>query len=186
VRAMDDLRFIRETMENASSFTAFSGWGLVIIALTAIAAGLIAARPVPVSVWLGIWVTESLLSMAIGVLTTGWKARSARLPLISGPVRKFALSFAPPIVVGAVLTVALFEAGAVALIPGTWLMLYGVGVVTGGALSVRVVPVMGLCFIVLGVFALLAPGTWSNWFLLVGFGGLHLVFGLLIARRYGG
>jgi hypothetical protein len=37
-----------------------------------------------------------------------------------------------------------------------------------------------------GVLALLAPATWGNLLLAAGFGGLHIIFGILIARKYGG
>ena len=59
-------------------------------------------------------------------------------------------------------------------------------VVTGGAFSVRVVPIMGLCMMVTGAVALLAPAAWGNIFMAVGFGGLQIVFGSLIAHRHGG
>src|SRR5690606_9221534 len=99
--------------------------------------------------------------------------------------RKFALSFTPPIVAGAALTFALHVNGAPAVIPGTWLLLYGAAVATAGTFSVRIVPVMGLCFMALGVAALLSPVAWGDLWLAAGFGALHIGFGIAIARRHG-
>ncbi len=184
-RAMDNLRFIRETMESATAFTAVSGWGLVIVGLTAFAAGLLAARtPVP-SDWIRIWLAEAALSFGIAGGATVHKSRTRKIPLFSMPAKRFALSFTPPMVVGALLTAVLWQAGLVSILPGTWLLLYGAGIVTGGAFSVRVVPVMGLCFMAAGAAALFAPAS-GEWLMMAGFGGLHVLFGILIARRYGG
>jgi hypothetical protein len=140
--------------------------------------------------WLAIWLSEALLAMGVGVLAMWRKASAAGLPLWSAPARKFVFSFVPPLFAGAVLTLALWEAGAVASIPGLWLMLYGTGVITGGAFSVRAIPVMGACFLMEGALALfLLPGmsmVWADLWLGAGFGGLHILFGTIIARRYGG
>ena len=184
--AADNLRFIRETMERAGSFTAVPGWGGFAIGWTAVAASFVAAQQTSPNAWLATWLAEALVAVGIAAGATARKARAAKVPLLSGPGRKFALSFVPPLLVGALLTVALFRAGYAAVLPGMWLLLYGTAVVTGGAFSVRVVPVMGLCFMLAGALALFSPAAWGNWFMAVGFGALQIIFGLVIAKRYGG
>jgi hypothetical protein len=185
-RAMDNLRFIRETMERAGSFTAVSGWGQIAIGVSAVLAAWIASQQIATALWLAVWMGEALVSLAIGVATAGWKAHRAGMPLLSGPGRKFVLSLAPPLVAGALLTIVLFQAGLIQLLPGVWMLLFGVGVVTAGAFSVRIVPVMGCAFMLLGAVALFLPLGWGNALMAAGFGGLHLVFGSVIAWRYGG
>lgn len=183
---MDNLRYIRETMERASSFTAVPGWGGVVIGATALVAAGLATLIRDEHRWMMVWGWELPLALTIGGLAMKRKARAARLKLLSGPGRKFTLSLAPPLLAGALLSVALARVEALDVLPGVWLLLYGAGVVTGGAFSVKVVPVMGLCFMALGSLALFAPIQWGNYFMAAGFGGVHIVFGLIIARRHGG
>jgi hypothetical protein len=185
-RAMDNLRFIRETMESASSFTAVPGWGGVLMGVSALAASFIASQQTHRNLWLATWVVEALLALIIGGWAMDRKARRAETPLLTGPGRKFALSYSPPILVGVLLTLVLLRAGLVTALPGMWLLLYGTGVVTGGAFSVKIVPVMGVCFMALGAVALFAPSAWGNYLMAAGFGGLHIIFGIIIARRHGG
>jgi hypothetical protein len=184
--AIDDLRFIRETMERSSSFTAVPGWGQVATGIVALLAAWIAARQSSPAAWLKVWLAAAAVAVAIALPAIWLKAQRAGLPLTSGPGKKFAISFLPPVAVGALLTVVLYRAGIFSVLPGMWLLLYGAGIITGGAFSVAIVPVMGGCFMFAGVLALLAPAAWGNLLLAAGFGGLHTVFGALIARRYGG
>jgi hypothetical protein len=183
---MDNLRYIRETMERSTAFTGISGWGEVAIGGTALLASWIAANQANFKHWVAVWVAEGLVSLLIAGWSMDRKARAAKMPLMSGPGRKAVFSLSPPIVAGALVTIVLARARLVSAIPGVWLLLYGTGVVTGGMFSVSAVPIMGLCFMVLGAVALFAPPEYANFFMAVGFGGLHLVFGLIIARRYGG
>ncbi|HXF96663.1 MAG TPA: hypothetical protein VNI61_11250 [Gemmatimonadales bacterium] len=192
-KALENIRFIRDTMERAGSFTAVPGWGMVAVGLTALAAaGLAGPVPAagagsgPATRWFALWLVEAVLALGIGSATLLRKARAANDPVLSGPGRRFGLSFLPPIVVGGVLTIALSRAGQVTLLPGTWLLLYGTAVATAGAFSVRVVPLLGLCFMALGVAALFGPPAWGTALMAAGFGGLHVLFGTIIARRYGG
>lgn len=185
-RAEANLRFIRETMERASSFTDVPGWGLVAMGLTAlVAAGCSAVQNEP-RTWLLVWLVEATLAIGIAMTTMAAKARANGQSLVKGPGRKFLLSFLPPCVAGAFLTIVLVQAGLWHVLPGAWLLLYGTGVVTGGAFSVKSVPVMGLCFMALGVVAFFGPAGWGSAWMALGFGATHVVFGIEIARRHGG
>jgi hypothetical protein len=185
-RAADHLRYIRETMARAGEFTAVPGWGGVTMGLTALGAAIIASRQSSSLGWATVWLVEAFVAVAIAAPAAATKARRANSSLFSGPGRKFVLSFAPPIVVGALLTLALLKSGAIHMLPGAWLLLYGTAIVTGGAFSVRAVPIMGLCQMALGAAALFAPQSWGNLFMAAGFGLVHIGFGVWIALRYGG
>jgi hypothetical protein len=185
-RARDNIRFIRETMERAGSFTAVPGWGGIAMGITAFGAAVIASRQASAVAWLLAWIGEAAVAISIALWTTYSKAREAGTALFSGPGRRFVYSFAPPLFVGVLLTILFFRMGLIEEVAGVWLLLYGTAVVTGGAFSIRVVPLMGLCFMVLGTMALFCPPSWGNAFLAGGFGGLHVIFGGVIARKYGG
>jgi hypothetical protein len=185
-RAAEDLRYIRDTMERSASFTAVSGWGQVLLGVTALAAAVVAAWQSAGFAWLRVWLAEALVAVAIALLSVVWKANRRGLPIFSGPGRKVALGLLPPLLAGAFLTFLLYRIGAQSALPAAWLLLYGAGIATGGAFSVAIVPVMGMCFMTLGGLAVVGPAAWGNWLLAAGFGGLHIVFGIMIARRHGG
>ena len=185
-RAADHLRYIRETMERAGEFTAVPGWGGVTMGLTALAAAALAARQTSRETWTFVWLAEAFVAVAIAAPAAATKARRVNSSLFSGPGRKFLLSFVPPIAVGGLLTLVLFQLGAFRALPGVWLLLYGTAIVTGGAFSVRAVPIMGLCLMALGAGALFAPPPWGNLFMAAGFGLVQIAFGIWIALRYGG
>lgn len=185
-RAMDNLRFIRETMEAAGTFTAVSGWGTAAIGATALVAAPIAQLFVGTTEWVLVWAAEAFLALLIAVWFMYNKAKSASLPLLTGSARKLLFSFTPVGVVGLVVTVAVLQRQLDGLLPGLWMLLYGTAVVAAGAFSVRIVPVMGAAFIMVGGIALFAPASWSMALMIAGFGVLHIGFGLVIARRHGG
>jgi hypothetical protein len=185
-RAMDNLRFIRGIMESAATFTAVSGWGQVVIGITAIAASLIAARQTLPWAWVATWLAEAGIAMGVSIASMTLKAHHANQPLLTGPVRKLILSFSPAMVVGVVLTMLFVRHGLYDWLPGFWMMLYGAAVMSAGTYSTRSVPVMGAAFLCAGAAALVVPPAWHTLVMIGGFGGLHIIFGLWIARRHGG
>ena len=185
-QAMDNLRFIRRTMEGAASFTAVPGTGGIAMGITALIAAAIAAAQPTAERWLMVWILEAVAALALGVVFARRKARTMDATLLSGPGRKFLLGLLPALLTGGLLTFALFRAGLLAEIPAMWLLMYGTGVIAGGAFSVRIVPVMGTCFLALGAAAVFCPATWGNYLLAGGFGLMQMVFGGMIAWRHGG
>lgn len=185
-RAIDNLQFIRETMERSTHFTAVPGYGGILMGITAIAAAFIAHQQPYLRNWLIVWLTEAGLAFAIGLLAMWQKSKIANTPLVSVPAKKFAMSFLPPLVCGVVITLGLWRYEHYEIMAPVWMLCYGASVVTGGAFSVRIVPVLGWIFIALGSVAFALPAAYGNYFMAASFGLLHIVFGAIIARRYGG
>ena len=185
--AAENLRFIRDAMARASAFTAVPGWGGVVMGVTAIVAAAISGPPNGSTRWVLIWLVEAVVASTTALVAMTVKVRRSGTPLSSAtPAFRFALAFLPPLVAGMVLTPVFAAIGGMTRLPGCWLLLYGTAVATGGAFSVRIVPLMGVCFMAIGIVAFAAPAEWGHWLMAAGFGGLHIVFGLMIARRYGG
>jgi hypothetical protein len=185
-RALDNLEFIRETMERSTHFTAVPGYGGMLMGATAVAAAYIAQLLSDPAGWLAVWLSEACLAFAIGLLAMWQKSKLANLSLVSAPARKFALGFLPALICGVALTFGLWRFGHFEIMPFAWMLLYGAAVVTGGAFSVRVVPVMGWVFIAIGAIGFALPASFGNILMGATFGLTHIIFGAIIARRYGG
>jgi hypothetical protein len=184
--AAADLRFIRHAMELSATFTAVPGWGGAAMGATGIVAAVVAALQPSVERWMGTWLGAAAIACTIGVITMRRKAARVGVPMTGAPGRRFAVSLAAPLLAGAALTGGLWAHGAWVLMPPAWLLLYGAGVLTGGAFSVAPTRVLGLSMMVLGVAALVTPPWWGNVWLGLGFGVLQVAFGIYIARRHGG
>lgn len=185
-RAIDNLQFIRETMERSVVFTSVPGYGGVLMGATAIVAAYIANSQASVRDWLIVWLTEAVLAFFIGLLAMWQKTKLAKTSLFSTPARKLLLNALPPFLCGVFITFGLWRFGHFELMIPVWILCYGAAVVCGGAFSVRAVPAMGWCFIALGAAAFFLPAGFGNWMMALSFGALHIVFGFIIGRKFGG
>ncbi len=184
--AAEHLRYIREVMARSGTFTAVPGRGSMAMGLTAVVAAVVAGlQPTPER-WLAVWLGSAVVAATVGGWAMYRKARAGRVPLLTGTGRRYVLGLLPALVAGGLLTLALVQAGSTSLLPGLWMLLYGTALMAAGAYSIRLLPLMGLGFLIFGTVALFAPFPWSNVLLGLGFGGLHLLFGWIIATRHGG
>ncbi|PYS91086.1 MAG: hypothetical protein DMF62_03390 [Acidobacteria bacterium] len=185
-RAEENLKFIRETMERSTSFTAVPGYGGMLMGATAIAAAVVASYQVNLVNSLAVWLGEAALAFAIGLLALWQKSKLAGQSLFSTPAKKFAFGFTPPLLAGVIITLGLWRNEQYYVLAPVCIICYGVAVICGGAFSARVVPVMGWCFMAVGAAAFLVPSSYGNLMMGLSFGALHVIFGAVIARKYGG
>ena len=190
--ALESLAVIRETLERTAQFTALPGRGIMLVGATALVTTVLAGQYSHwISRWMAIWIAEAIVAASIAVIAGYRKATRLGLPLWTGPGRRMIVALAPPLAAGAALTLALYlnnyQSRLATMVPGTWLLLYGVALMAAGAHSVPPIPVMGAAFLVLGAVVLVANAPFlMNSAMAVGFGGLHLGFGWYIAKRHGG
>lgn len=185
-RAIDNLQFIRETMERSAVFTSVPGYGGILMGATAIVAAYFANSQSLPKDWLTVWLVEAFLAFAIGLLAMWQKSKISSISLTSAPAKKFARGFLPPLVCGVFITLGLWRLGHFEAMMPTWILLYGAAIVCGGAFSVKAVPIMGWCFIALGALAFFLPANFGNPMMALSFGVLHIIFGFIIARKFGG
>lgn len=185
-RAIDNLKFIRETMERSVVFTSVPGYGGILMGATAVVAAYIANSQVSIRDWLIVWLTEAILAFFIGLLAMWQKTKLSKTSLFSTPARKLLMNALPPMLCGVFITLGLWRFGHFEAMIPVWILCYGAAVVCGGAFSVKAVPLMGWCFIALGAVAFFLPAGWGNAMMGLTFGALHVVFGFIIGRRFGG
>ena len=185
-RAIDNLRFIRETMERSTVFTSVPGYGGILMGATALVAAYIAQSQISIRDWLFVWLTEALLAFFIGLLAMWQKTKLSKTSLFSTPARKLLMNALPPMLCGVFITLGLWRFGHFEVMIPVWIISYGAAVVCGGAFSVKAVPLMGWCFMALGAIAFFLPQGFGDLMMGLSFGVLHIVFGFIIGRKFGG
>ena len=173
-------------MERGALFTAVPGLGGVAMGTLGLAAAAVAARQATPEGWLAVWLGTAVLAFTVGVAAIWRKASRAGVKLTGGLARSFGVAVIAPITAGAGITYALWSTRTFTAMPAVWLLLYGAGVLAGGAFSVPAVRVVGALFMLLGFAAALTPPAFGNAWLGLGFGALQLTGGIYIARHHGG
>ena len=184
--AVENLRYIRSTIEAAHTFTTVPGKGCIAMGVTALVAVGIESLPQLGEFWLTIWVAAAAVACGSALWFMEQKARAQGLSLRRAVAKRFFMTLAPSFIAGAILTAALSSRVDRELITGMWLLLYGTGLATCGLFSIPAVCTAGLAFMALGTATLWLPPGSAHIVLALGFGGIHLALGTTIVRHHGG
>jgi hypothetical protein len=175
------LRYIRASMEAAASLAVPGSTGIA-SGLIGLLAAMLSSIPALKEHWFAIWLVAAVLAAGLGAALMAQQSSWRALTLVGTPLRKFALGLLPSLAAGAALTAYHWSHANWQAIPGTWLILYGCGLVSASVVTSRSMGVLGGTFFLLGIAALLLPDEWQIVVLGLGFGGLHLAFGVWEGR----
>jgi|SRR5450755_1652349 hypothetical protein len=191
-RAIADLAEVRERLASCQQFRGYSGPAAAFSGFCAIVAGAVqwAVAPRPETseqthTYFLIWFACLGFALAAnyGALAL-WYARTAGLQARS-QTRTAGLSILPAVVLGAVLSVALYLHGMYWMLPGVWYACYAVGLFASRSMVPQPVVAAGVLFAFAGVALLLAPDPelpLSWWVMPVGFGAVQTYIGWVLAR----
>ena len=180
------LRYIRDTIEQAQGFTSVSGRGCIVMGSVALLATAAAGIPQLSPYWLTIWVASALFAVGLNLPLMAAKAKAQGSSLQRQVAKRFFLTLTPPILMGAILTLALAGRSPQEIIVGIWLLSYGTALATSGTFSIVPVTLAGIVIMGLGTVTLFLPAGSALFMLALGFGLVHIVLGIVISRRFGG
>jgi hypothetical protein len=184
-RALGTLAYIRATIESSSSLDVPGMAGIVVGIIGVLAAGAV-SLPHWAPFWLDIWLSAAAAAFVLGGALVARQITQGGRTRYLGPARKFVLCLCPSLLAGAVLTLVLDSAGMAGAIPGMWLLLYGCAVLSASTVITpgiaRLIIAMGTSFVFLGAVTFALPAAAHNAMLGLGFGVLHIIFGVLIGR----
>ena len=179
--ALATLRYIRSSMEGAASFVVPGSAGIALGAI-GIGAAALSLAPALHEYWFQIWLIASITAAAVGSALLLRESSLRGLQLLGTPIRRFALCLLPSLAAGIVLTAVHWSSHNLHAIPGTWLLLYGCALMAASTVTTRTIGALGGLFAGLGLMALLLPDSMQMLMLGAGFGGLHIIFGIIIGR----
>jgi hypothetical protein len=196
-----DIAEIRSMMERSSKFLSLSGWAGIMAGIYALAGAYIAyavldfnpdaisaAAPsegLPAGLLQVVLLALAILILAIGTaIFLSWKKAGARGEKAwNATSRRLLTSMAVPLTAGGILILILFSKGLIGLIAPLMLLFYGLALYNAGKFTFPEVKFLGMIQIGLGLL--------SAWFIeygllfwAVGFGVLHIVYGIYLHFRY--
>jgi len=175
------LRYIRASMD-AAARVSIPGSAGIVMGIIGVAAAAISLAPPFKQHWHLVWLSAAPVAASAGGLLLTRPASLLSFTASGTAGRKLAFCLLPSLFAGAAMTLVLWSGDRMNAVPGTWLLLYGCALISASVPTTALVAWMGICFVGLGIAALFAPFVPQMILLGLGFGGLHIVFGILMGR----
>lgn len=197
----EDLSHIRSMMERSSRFISLSGLSGVFAGLSALIGGLYVYQLFKingldyfdgenkqysvdlVSELVFIALLILFFALAFGIFFTIRKSRKYNLPIWTTATQKMLFNLAIPLLVGGVFCLALLYHQIYVLIAPATLLFYGLALVNAEKYTFSDIKYLGFCELALGCVSLFFLG-YGLFFWIIGFGILHILYGLIVFKKY--
>lgn len=197
----EDLSHIRSMMERSSRFISLSGLSGVVAGLTAIIGALyvyFVFKREGISYFDGdrnifgpalvrelVWIGTGILVVAVlsGYFFTASKSKKKGLKIWDATTKRLLITFAVPLVAGGFFCLALIYHHLFVFVAPATLIFYGLALVSAERYTLTDVKYLGYFEIILGLISLFFLG-WGLLFWAIGFGVLHIVYGLIMHKKY--
>jgi len=207
--SLETLKEIRSIMERSARFLSLSGWsgiwaGLVALGGAAVAYNFINDVQYEYSVrmvrradsifaytqsfefakYLLLAMVTFLVAFAGGFYFTYRKNKQAGVKMWNSASRKMVINLAIPLLTGAVVTVAFAMRGDWIYVSPGCLIFYGLALINGSKYTVSDIKYLGLIEVMLGCAGLFINPGYGLYLWAFGFGVLHIVYGIIMWRKY--
>ncbi len=197
---IEDIKEIKEMMNRSSRFISLSGLSGISAGVIALAGAWLAHRMVfnkgtldynsPLLTTdvamnlLGLAIATLVLALIAGVFFTTQKAKKTKQPLWDIQTKLLLINLAIPLVAGGVLCLVLLQHGFIGLMAPLTLVFYGLALVNASKYTLKEIRSLGIVEIVLGLISSYFIG-YGLLFWALGFGILHIVYGIIMQIKYG-
>lgn len=197
----EDLSHIRSMMERSSRFISLSGLSGVVAGLAAIIGAVYVYcvfqregisyfdgdrnvfGPSLVKELVGIGITILVVAILSGYIFTANKSKKKGLKIWDSTTKRLLTTFAIPLVAGGFFCLALLYHHLFVFVAPATLIFYGLALVSAERYTLTDVKYLGYFEIVLGLLSLFLLG-WGLLFWAIGFGVLHIIYGLIMYKKY--
>jgi hypothetical protein len=122
-------------------------------------------------------------SIFIGILLTVNKVKKQGGSVWSSTSKRLLINLFLPLIAGGIFCISLMWHGLIAFVPSATLIFYGLALINASKYTLEDVRRLGICELILGIIASICIG-YGFIFWVLGFGILHIIYGIIMYNKY--